>query len=399
MTRILCAVTVLLAGSFTLSAQNQVHNGSFEEPQTGPAGVYYLNLPGWTVVAASSVLGPCPTAGEGCVEVQRLFEGSTRNQHGNQWLELDLAGNTMIYQDVATVPNQRYMIRFRMANRQGSSSSRIEVLWDGTLIGARTATSTQFARISPAVEVTATKTVHRLGFRAAGTSNSLGDLIDDIELLPIAAAGSAVGYNYYLAQFADGGAWLTTLSFSADEGTSVSYTAYASFPQAGAASGGTFTLAALENTVRQDIFPGTGGTTIGWILVRSVLPIRVTAVYRQRVTGRTDQEVAVLDRALTTRELVPYDHSAGFGTGIALANPGAATITITLTEQRSRKVVSFPLNALSHTAFVVTEKFPEVAGLRGTIEIKGATSSGLPAPFVPFGVRAHESGSFAALPY
>lgn len=386
-TRIVLAIAGLLIGSGTLPAQNLIQNGSFETPQLAtdtPAAA--TPVPGWT-----------PT-GSATLEVQRLLEGDARAQDGAQWVELDTDQNTMIHQDVATVSGQLYLIRFLAANRIGSPSSRIDVLWNGAMIGAADTTSTGFQRFT--FEATAAGSVSRLGLRAGGASDSFGDLVDHVELLPIPATGSNLGYSYYLAQFADGGAWETTLSFVSDIRAEVAYVAYDSSGMTYDGLSGTFFLAPLENKA----VVGAGGdqTQVGWIRVWSSEPITVSAIYRQRVEGRPDQEASVLSREPTAQVVVPFFEGVGFSTGVAVANPNARPLTLSVHANLpggGRLMRVLMLDALEHSAFVLNAFMPGAAGSNGTLEIDAVFDDGLPAPFVLLGLRAQDSGAFATLPY
>lgn len=409
MMRIVCAFVLLLACSIPLCAQNLIVNGSFEEPVFGSAAAaYYGAVPGWAVTGPSSAwnssqLAQCPGWSPlSCFEVQRQFEGTQRNQDGAQWLELDISQNVTVYQDVATVPNQRYRIQYRDATRGCASSSRIDILWNGQLLAWTTPTSTNFREVH--TEVTATGAASRLGFRGAGPSDGCGDLIDDVQLLPIDNAGNTLGYTYYIAQFADGGAWDTTVTVTNESSgdASVFVFAYAANGTQYKGLGGTGTLKPFE----QRKFTGAGGgtTQTGWIRVQSTRAVRVNSVYRQRVSGRADQEAAVSAREPATRVVVPFDNTPGFATGVALANISAKAIVITVTGRvnPTDTAVKYivPLNSVTQTSFVLTDKFTSLVGVAGTLEIQATdVATGLPAPFVAVGVRAQDSGAFATLPY
>ena len=384
--RVVLSIGLLLASGLAAQAQNLIQNGSFERPIVEADGATTTSVPGWT-----------PTGSEG-LEVQRLFEGESRAQNGAQWVELDVAANTAIHQDVSTVPGRRYLIRFLAANRIGSPSSRIDILWDGDMIGAVDTTSTGFQRHT--AEVVAAGPVSRLGLRAGGPADSVGDLIDHVELLPIAETGSNLGYHYFLAQFADGGAWQTTLSFVSGVRAEVAYMAYDSDGAGYEGLTGTFTLDPLDNKT----IVGGGGedTQVGWIQVSSSEPITVSAIYRQRVEGRPDQEASVLSRELTEKVVVPFFEGPGFATGVALANPNGRALTLNMKANLpggGQLIRALMLGAREHSAFVLGELMPGAAGSNGTLEIDAVFEDGMPAPFVLLGLRAQDEGAFATLPY
>ena len=386
--RLVLMSAALFAVALAAPGQNLIQNGSFESPQLNEAGEFGANtaVPGWT-----------PT-GSTVLEVHRLLEGSERAQDGSQWVELDVDQNTTIHQDATTVPGQRYLIRFLAANRVGSPSSRIDVLWNGDMAGAADTTSTGFQRFT--MEVVATGEVSRLALRAGGPSDSVGDLLDRVELLPIPAAGSNLGYNYYLAQYADGGAWETTLSFVTGVRADVAYTAYDSNGDQHEGLTGSFTLDPLVN--RTVVGAGGEETQVGWIRVSSSEPITVSAIYRQRIDGRPDQEASVLSREPTPEVVVPFFEGVGFATGVAVANPNDRPLTLNVTANLpggGRVMRVLMLGARGHSAFVLNEFLLGAAGSNGTLEIDATFDNGLPAPFVLLGLRAQDSGAFATLPY
>lgn len=206
--RLLAAVVCLAVPAV---AQNLVVNGSFENPPLGSSTVFLGGIPGWTV------------SGGGAVgEIQRGL-GGVSGFEGQQWVELDANANTYIYQDLNTVIGQRYVFLFRDANRPGDTNSVVEILLNDVVFGTTTPTSSAFRAINGG-EFVATGLVTRIGFRAAGASNSVGELIDDVRFLPIDTTGSRSGFNYYFPQVADGGGWLTSLLMTSASIDAFSYT-------------------------------------------------------------------------------------------------------------------------------------------------------------------------------
>ena len=382
--RVVAAAALLLPAGF---GQNLVRNGSFEEPvfvepfNTSP-------VPGWTV------------RGEASAEIQRNAEG-VRAWDGNQWLELDVASNTSIYQDLATVRNQRYRISFAVANRPGSRSSTVRVLWGGALAGIVTRTQTIFDLAS--FEVTATAPVMRLQFDASGPSDSVGDMLDAVSVVPIGSV--AISSAYYLGQFADGDGWTTAITFSNPTGGEVAG-GFAVYGDDGrdldtarlrsALSLGPYRTATFES-------PGVGAARVGWVRVDASAEISVSAVFRQRAPGRPDFEAAVPARVPSTRVWGPFDNEAGFSTGLALVNPGNNRLLLSLSFRDAQGVglltTTVILNAQNHTSFSLPDRFPDLAGRQGSVEIVGRTDAGTPAEFVALGLRFNPGGAFTTLPY
>ena len=369
-------------------SQNLVINGSFEDPPI--PGVFLITtIPGWTVT------------GGGVGEIHRGISGIT-GAMGKQWLELDANSNTSIYQDIPTVPDQRYRLLFRDANRPGDSGSRIDILWNDVLQGWTTPTSSEFRAINGG-EFVATGRVSRIGFRAAGPSNSIGDLLDDVIVYPIDAAGSFSGFNYYFPQVADGGGWLTSAYITGELGFALDYTAteYADDGhvlftwQGSVGSNQTGTISTA----------GTGAAIqSGWVQIKTTQPARIVAIYRERTIGRPDFEASVPSREATQRMAGVFDNRNGFATGIALSNPGTASIRLNIILRNSLGNTlgtrSLTLSPKGHAAFFLSPAWPETANLLGRIEIEAVdAATGADALFVPIGLRFSPGGAFTTIPY
>ncbi|MGJ5818611.1 hypothetical protein [Paludibaculum fermentans] len=383
---------IMLAGlAGRIPAQNLICNGGFEAPQFG-LSTTFTDIPCWHSTSGQKI------------EVQNKSAGYVQGVIGTQYVELDVNTNSDIYQDIATIPGQRYLIRFWGANRTGSSRSAFRLLWDDALLGTVTRDSgqTTFGRF--VTEVVATKTVSRVALAADGPSDSLGDLVDEVSVTPIPAAGSRLGYAYYLPHFADGAEWGSSLSFgnsSPNFAATVQYTVYG---DDGAILdpllNGSLTLAPLASTVIES--PRPAALRTGWVKVLSSEPLQAMVIFRSVVTGRLDLEATVLARELTTETVAPYDNVA-FTTGLAAVNPGTTPLTLTFifhgTAGGILATSTLPLGPNAHTSFAIPTKFPLVAERNGLVEIRATDAAGNPANFVPLGLRFTPGGAFTTLPY
>ncbi len=382
---------VLAAFAGRLSAQNLICNGGFESPQLGASGGF-TDMPCWHSTTTQKL------------EVQNKSAGYVQGVIGTQYVELDVNTNADIYQDIPTVPGQRYMIRFWAANRIGSTRSAFRVLWDDALLGTalRDSGQTTFGRF--AAEVVATKTVSRFGIAADGPSDSLGDLVDEVSVTPIPAAGSRLGHVYYLPHYADGAEWSSSLSLGNTSPNFAATVQYSVYGDDGAELdpflNGTVTLGPTASTVIDSPKPPELRT--GWVKVQSSEPLRATVIFRSAVAGRLDLEATVLARELTTEMVAPYDN-AGFTTGMAVVNPGTAPLTLAFVFHGSAggilSTASLPLGPNAHVSFAIPAKFPLVAERSGLVEIRATDAAGNPANFVPLGLRFTPGGAFTALPY
>ena len=101
--------------------------------------------------------------------------------------------------------------------------------------------------------------------------------------------------------------------------------------------------------------------------------------------------------AASNRILVPYDDSNGFVTAIAIVNPSGAAQTISVGFRTTDGLVAVSalptLQPQSHTAFVLSQTFPMIAGHRGLAEFYSSTGT-----ISMIGLRFNPTQSFTAAP-
>jgi len=135
------------------------------------------------------------------------------------------------------------------------------------------------------------------------------------------------------------------------------------------------TLAPGELAVIQT--DGSGSTLVeGWAELVTPNKIGGTGIFTDQAAKR--QEAAVpLNSTGGTQLFIPFDETSGsvvFATGIALANTGAsaANVTAAFVDDAGNKIptatTQIAIPAGAHTAFVITDKFPEVKGKRGAVQ-------------------------------
>ena len=165
--------TLLIAGS--ASAQNLLVNGSFEDPPFDPVTVNYpATIPGWTST-------PAP------FEVWNQLQGPGAD--GNQYIELDVSGCTTISQTIATSSQMNYLVSLAYAPRDGVADNRIEVLWNGAVIGTASADGTnqsgnvvwtRHSYSAPGADGSST-----LAIRNVDACDGLGSLLDDVSVVAV----------------------------------------------------------------------------------------------------------------------------------------------------------------------------------------------------------------------
>ncbi len=117
----------------------------------------------------------------------------------------------------------------------------------------------------------------------------------------------------------------------------------------------------------------------GWADMISTDALGGAAIFRQSVAGRPDFEASLpLDTDLDNRVVLPFDQ-IGATTGVALVNPlSASNLTVVLIFRDESGIQflldSFQMSPRTHLAFTLSQRYPQTAGKRGTVEI---TTAGL----------------------
>jgi predicted ribosomally synthesized peptide with SipW-like signal peptide len=183
---------------------NYVQNGSFENPEVTHSTKWDIFPSGysgliWTVEWRSDV----PSTYKGWTRpnpaLQELHEGVLGSAYdGDQYTELDSDWNghngnlnnepasTKIYQDIATVPGQKYQLRFAFSPRPNTvnTQNKLEVKWNGVIVdvigpiaGGGSINWTVYT-----YDVIASGPITRLEFTDLGNADSMGTFLDDVRL-------------------------------------------------------------------------------------------------------------------------------------------------------------------------------------------------------------------------
>jgi hypothetical protein len=369
--------------------KNLVVNGSFEEP-VAPNGSWHIGaIPGWTI------------SGDGIGEIHRGVFGLPAGE-GKQWAELDVVTNATLHQDIATVAGERYRITVMTAARPGVNSNRIQLLWNNESVGFQAPGDATFRYIEN--DVIATSSVSRIAVRGAGNVSGDGDWVDNISVVHIGGAGAILSYRYFVPHYASNGGWTTSLVITSESGEAMTYMR-THYSDAGAVLLRPGLVSVAANTTVEVVMGGSTGTIqTGWILVETDRPANVSAIFRERVSGRPDFEAAVPARDATARIATVYDNRAGYSTGMALANPNSRAIRLNVSLRNSSGAVlrtaSLNVAAFGHTAFFIDDTWTQTANNFGRIEIEAVDqATGEGRTFVPIGLRFSPGGAFTTLPY
>ncbi|MFN3190444.1 MAG: LamG-like jellyroll fold domain-containing protein [Aureliella sp.] len=146
------------------------------------------------------------------IEVQERVAGSAIE--GDAHIELDAHSNSGVFQEVPTVDGQPYQVSFEYSPRPGvaAESNVVEVYWNGELVDTLSAdggSRTDWNTYTYTVE--GNGDTGRLEFKGAGTEDSLGGYIDDVQMKRVSVATSQVALQ--VAESADPENYIANGSF------------------------------------------------------------------------------------------------------------------------------------------------------------------------------------------
>lgn len=207
-----------------------------------------------------------------------------------------------------------------------------------------------------------------------------------------------------IAQIADGASWMTQFQVINLDQSPVSFAFQfwddngnpLSLPFVSGAAGAFSGTLAVGGTAFAAT-PGTSATlSQGWAGVTATGKIGVLTIFTQVVPGRPNSEGSVSALPPASLVTLPFDNTQGYTTGVAVANTNPIeSLAVTLTFQSDTGAVStgsLVLAPNAHTAFVLTSKFPAVAGLRGSVVFTAPT-----ADLSIIGLRFSPTNSFTSL--
>ena len=217
-----------------------------------------------------------------------------------------------------------------------------------------------------------------------------------------------------LSHIAAGGGWTTvitlvntsstavpvTVAFHNDDGSALSLPVTTT--QQGASQ--TTTAASVSATINPNatLLVSTGqlaSTVVGWADVLSSGSLGGYAIFRSTPqTGSPSEGTVPLQSQFPSTVTLPYDNTAGFVMGVALANlsTSAANITATMWDD-SGNVLGTQIITIAgsgHSSFVLPTQLPLTAGKRGIVKFQSAASGGITG----LGLRFSPFGTFTSVP-
>ncbi|MDY0743062.1 DUF642 domain-containing protein [Paucibacter sp. R3-3] len=182
----LLAATLLATPLLALAAPaNLLSNGSFDGDSVGAdSWITSMSPQGWSTASAG-------------LELRNNVVGTAFD--GNNFAELDTAGNSLISQTVGTVIGQWYTLSFEYSNRAGTDVSTNGLAWSfGNVSGVaptlaqNTSGDNQWNLFTTTFQATATQTTLKLW--ATGTSDGLGSSLDAVSLTSVSAVPEPQSY-------------------------------------------------------------------------------------------------------------------------------------------------------------------------------------------------------------
>jgi hypothetical protein len=134
-----------------------------------------------------------------------------------------------------------------------------------------------------------------------------------------------------------------------------------------------------------------------WAQLTTTRNISGLAVFRQRVTGRQDQEAAVSLTNTGSRFVLPFDNTGVFTTTMALVNASAtlgSTVSVIIRDEAGAQIGadSISLGGRGYGAFSLPLRFPATVARRGTVEFSASTQ------ITGLGLRFTQEGAFTSFP-
>lgn len=208
-----------------------------------------------------------------------------------------------------------------------------------------------------------------------------------------------------LSHIAAGGAWTTVITlinpssaavsvavaFYSDDGTALSLPVTTTNQGISESS----TTASLSATINPNatLLITTAqltSTVVGWADVDSSGPVGGFAIFRETPQNGSPSEGTVpFQTQFPSTITMPYDDTAGFVTGVALANLSTSTaeITATIWDDKGNHLgaQTFTIAANGHTSFVLPTQIPMTTGIGGIVQFQSSGGiAGLGLRFSPF---------------
>jgi hypothetical protein len=146
--------------------------------------------------------------------------------------------------------------------------------------------------------------------------------------------------------------------------------------------------------------PDVSGALKGWAQLWAPAGVAGSATFLYHSTdGLSLEVVAPLENRTPSSFVLPFDNSDGISTGVALANRSdtlPANIEVTARDAAGNPllVARADLPVLGHRSFMLTDRYPGLAGHSGSLEFRNATGGSIAV----LGLRMNQAGSLTSIP-
>ena len=384
--------------------QSIAPNASFVMEATGPATVQYLE-------------GSAQLAANGAIDGFAIFHFDPTQQEAVVPMETRAAGSYLLAFD-----NTNNVLTGVAIDNISTSAASIPVI-------IRTDLGTQIdAEVLPLPANGHTSFV--LSTQYALTSNIRGTIEFDASsgsqisvlgirytppgtLTTIPALANVGGAGGLMAHLASAHGWQTTfvlvntgagaaqaqLNFYADDGTALSLPlTNIQTGEMSTASSVTQSIGAHASLWVQTVGPQDGALQTGSAQLTTTGNVSGYVVFRYNLNGQ--EAVVPIESRNANAYVLAFDNTGRTATGVAIdsASTLPAVVPITLRDDSGALLGtgsgSILLGANGHTAFDLAQKFPETAGIRGTIEFAKPPGAGISV----LGIRSPPALTFTSLP-
>jgi hypothetical protein len=260
--------------------------------------------------------------------------------------------------------------------------------------------------------------VYALGLRNVSASDPDGNFVPlgDADGSVTVIAGAGLPVSGIFAQVVSGGSWKTSFKLlnlsSVESAAQLSFWDSAGSPLALplvfsselGLSPTTITSADLVippngSAVVETESPDLSSVLAGWARLRGA-GIVGSATFRYRTEIGEDRETSVpLETRTPFSFVLPFDNTAGSLTGVAVANgsdTAPANIAITVRDAAGAPLLTdlMPLPACGHSFFSLADRYPSLAGIRGSLEFHDLNGGNIAI----LGLRFNQFGSFTWIP-
>ncbi len=232
----------------------------------------------------------------------------------------------------------------------------------------------------------------------------------------VAVAAGAASSSSSIAQIASAGAWSTTITL-VNQGAAPAQAQLNFFDQNGSPLllpltfpqtpfSGTIFATSVSRTLNpgstlliQTAGPSTQPTQTGWAQLISSGNVQGHAVFAQSVGSSLQEAVVSLETRNPTSFVLPFDNTAGYDTGVAVANisTSSANVSVTVRDDTGATTLqtrTLTLPAQGQASFSLAGRFSQTVKKLGTVEFVPPAGGQIGV----LGLRFNPTGAFSTVP-